>query len=338
MKSYGVAVIGTGNVARGHVKAVLSNTKSKIVAFCTDLPDQAKELAAANGISPVIYTDLDKMLENPEIDIVLVCTPSNLHAHQAAKVALAGKNLLIEKPVALNLEELRLLEAAVRQSGVKTMVSFVQRWNPYMRLARKLIHDGTIGRLFMLETCYWHNTPRATPGHWMTTKAVAGSVFLMGGCHALDSARWLANSDIVEVSAFGVKGIGKDWYEYPHTVESLVKFASGAIGRVSASMGCVMPYSYNVLAFGDQGTLRDNRLWSNSFPGQTDYITIPTQMPDSGSVFDHPFNEGFNHFVNCIEEGRDSDINLASTMNVHEALLAIDRSVEEGKSLSLPLS
>jgi predicted dehydrogenase len=245
--------------------------------------------------------------------------------------------MLIEKPVALNLEELRTMHAAVKQAGVTTQVSFVLRWNPFLQIAKKLVCEGALGRPFMIETCYWHSTPRAAPGHWMTTRSVAGSVFLMGGCHALDAARWLAGADIVEVSAYGTQGIGKEWYEYPHTVEALVKFGNGAIGRVSASMGCIMPYAFNVTVMGDQGTLRDNRLWSHRYSGQTDYVTIPTHMPDSGSVLDHPFAPGLEHLIDCIETGRDTDISLDSTMNVHEALLAIDQSVEEGRPVALPL-
>jgi len=102
-------------------------------------------------------------------------------------------------------------------------------------------------------------------------------------------------------------------------------------------MGCIMPYSYNVTVMGDKGSLRDNRLWSHLFTGQTDYVTIPTQLPDSGSVMHHPFAPGLEHLIECIETDRDTDISLTDTMNVHEALLAIDQSVEEGKPVSLPL-
>ena len=337
MDTHGIAIIGTGNNARAHIKAILANQKARLTAMCTNDPNQGQALAADHGINCEIYTDLEQMLSNPEIEIVLVCTPNNLHASQATLAAQAGKHILIEKPVALNLEELRTLSTAVQKAGVKTQVSFVLRWNPYLRMAKKLITDGALGNVFMIETCYWHSTPRASPGHWMTTKSVAGSVFLMGGCHALDTARWLANSDIVEVSAFGTQGIGKEWYEYAHTVEALVRFKSGAIGRVSASMGCSMPYSYNVTVMGDKGSLRDNRLWSHLYPGQTDYVTIPTQMPDSGSVMDHPFSPGLANLIACIEEDRETDISLSGTMNIHEALLAIDQSVEEGQPVFLPL-
>lgn len=336
MDTHGIGIIGSGNNARAHMMAVLANSKARLVAICTDNPDQGATVAAGLGIQPKIYTDLDQMLSDHEVETVIVCTPNNLHARQATRVAQAKKNILIEKPVALNLNELHELHTAVKESGVKTQVSFVLRWNPYMRIAKKLIDDGSLGRPFMVETNYWHSTPRAAPGHWMTTRSIAGSVFLMGGCHALDAARWLAGSDIVEVSAMGTQGIGKEWYEYPHTVEALVRFEGGVIGRVSASMGCMMPYAFNVTVMGDRGTLRDNQLWSHQFSGQTDYVTIPTQMPDSGSVNDHPFAAGLEHLLTCIEQNRDTDISLSSTMNVHEALLAIDRSVEEGKPITLP--
>ncbi|HSQ26152.1 MAG TPA: Gfo/Idh/MocA family oxidoreductase [Anaerolineales bacterium] len=337
MNTHGIGIIGSGNNARAHMMAVLANRKARLAAICTDNLDQGIAVAAELGIQCNIYTDLDQMLSDAEVQTVFVCTPNNLHAQQATQAARAKKNILIEKPVALNLTELHELHAAVKESGVKTQVSFVLRWNPYMRIAKKLIDEGSLGRPFMVETNYWHSTPRAAPGHWMTTKSVAGSVFLMGGCHALDAARWLVGSDIVEVSAFGTQGIGKEWYEYPHTVEALVRFEGGVIGRVSASMGCIMPYAFNVTVMGDRGTLRDNQLWSHEFSGQTDYVTIPTQMPDSGSVLDHPFSGGLEHLLACIEEDREPSISLSSTMNVHEALLAIDRSVEEGKPVTLPL-
>jgi len=338
VNTHGIGIIGTGNIARAHVAAVLSNSKAYLAALCTNDPAQGEALAAENGVRCSLYTDLDAMLNDPRVEIVFVCTPNNLHAKQAALAAQAGKHLLIEKPVALNLQDLRDLQQAVQRSRVRTQVSFVLRWNPFLQIAKKLVSDGAVGKVFMVETCYWHSTPRAVPGHWMTTKTFAGSVFLMGGCHALDAARWLANSDIVEVSAYGTQGIGKEWYEYPHTVEAILRFASGAIGRVSASMGCIMPYAFDVSVMGDRGTLRDNRLWSHQFPGQTDYVTIPTQMPNSGLAKDHPFAPGLEHLITCIEEDRETDISLSGTMNVHEALLAIDRSVDEGRPVRLPLS
>src|SRR3989442_9774735 len=88
------------------------------------------------------------MLADPDIQIVSRCTPHPLHVPQGIAAAKAGKHLLIEKPVALDLQGFRELLAAVRAAKVKTVVSFVLRWNPLFETIRALLKDGTVGRLF----------------------------------------------------------------------------------------------------------------------------------------------------------------------------------------------
>ena len=140
------------------------------------------------------------------MDIVILCTPNDLHASQTIQAARAGKHIIIEKPVALNLAELRAMQQAVHAASVTTIVSFVLHWTPSLLMTKRLIESGAIGRVFMVETSYWHRSPRAEPGHWFTRKDMAGSVFLLGGCHAVDAARWLAGTDIVEVTAYSTRG------------------------------------------------------------------------------------------------------------------------------------
>ena len=337
MKPYGVAILGTGNVAKGHLMAIKATEGAKLVALGTRVRERGEDWAVEQGVSCPIYTDLEQLTEDDQVDLVIICTPNNQHAQQTIQLAKAGKHILIEKPVALNLQDLREMQAAVHESGVRTLVSFVLHWNPSLNIAKRLVLEGVIGELFLAETCYWHSTPRAAPGHWMTTKEIAGSVFLMGGCHAVDAARWLVGADIVEVCAFS-SDKGKEWYEYPHTVSAAVRFANGAVGRISASMGCTMPYTFEVTLMGTQGTIRDNRLYTDLLEGQDDYAVIPTQLPDSGSVLHHPFAPGLKHFIACLRAGKDTEQNLDNAINVHEVCLAVDMSVEQRRPVSLPLS
>lgn len=335
-KPYGVAILGTGNVARGHLTAVRATENAELVALCDIDLAWAQGWAKEQGVNCPIYSDLDQLLTDDQVDIVIITTPNNLHASQTIQIAKAGKHILIEKPVALNLPELRAMQKTVQDAGVRTLVSFVLHWNPAINIAKNLITQGAIGDVFNVETCYWHSTPRAAPGHWMTRKEISGSVFLMGGCHAVDAARWLAGADIVEVCAYSADK-GKDWYEYPHTVVAAVRFENDAVGRISASMGCVMPYAFEFTVMGDKGSIRDNRLYSHLLEGQDDYATIPAQLPDSGSVLHHPFSPGLEHLLRCLDEGKDTEIKLDNVINVHEACLAVDISVEEGRPVSLPL-
>lgn len=336
MKPYGVAILGTGNVAKGHLMAIQATEGAELVALGTRVRERGEAWAVEQGVSCPIYSDLESLLADEQVDIVIICTPNNQHAQQTIQVARAGKHILIEKPVALNLQDLRAMEAAVQESGVRTLVSFVLHWNPALNIAKRLVAKGVIGDVFLAETCYWHSTPRAVPGHWMTTKEVAGSVFLMGGCHAVDAARWLVGADIVEVCAFS-DNKGKEWYEYPHTVSAAIKFANNAVGRISTSMGCTMPYTFEVTLMGTRGTIRDNRLYADLLDGQDDYAVIPTQLPDSGSVLHHPFTPGLEHFVACLRADKDTEQNLNNAVNVHEVCLAVDMSVEQRQPVSLPL-
>jgi predicted dehydrogenase len=336
LKPYGVAILGTGNVAKGHLMAIQATEGAELVALGTRVRERGKAWAVEQGVSCPIYSDLESLLADEQVDIVIICTPNNQHAQQTIQVARAGKHILIEKPVALNLQDLRAMQAAVQESGVRTLVSFVLHWNPALNIAKRLVAKGIIGDVFLAETCYWHSTPRAVPGHWMTTKEVAGSVFLMGGCHAVDAARWLVGADIVEVCAFS-DNKGKEWYEYPHTVSAAIKFANNAVGRISTSMGCTMPYTFEVTLMGTRGTIRDNRLYADLLDGQDDYAVIPTQLPDSGSVLHHPFTPGLEHFVACLRADKDTEQNLNNAVNVHEVCLAVDMSVEQRQPVSLPL-
>jgi predicted dehydrogenase len=336
MKTHGVAIMGAGNVAKAHLAAIRAIEQAEMVALGTRSLERGQAWSAEQGLDCPIYTDLSQLLANDQVDIVILCSPNHLHATETIQAAQAGKHILIEKPVALNLADLRAMQAAVREAGVRTLVSFVLHWNPAIRMAKKLIAEGAIGEVFMVETCYWHNSPRAVPGHWTTKKETAGSIFLIGGCHATDAARWLAGADIVEVSAYNARG-GKDWVDFPPTTTAIAKFANGAIGRISATMECIMPYAFDVTVMGDQGTIRDNRLYSHLFPGQTDFATIPTILPDSGAVSDHPFTPGLEHFITCIDEGRETEISLDDAINTHEVCLAVDLSAQEGRPVSLPL-
>ena len=102
-------------------------------------------------------------------------------------------------------------------------------------------------------------------------------------------------------------------------------------------MGCVMPYTFEVTVMGTRGTIRDNRLYSELLQGQDGYAIIPAELPDSGSVMHHPFTPGLKHFVKCLDEDRETELSLENAVNVHEACMAVDLSLERGSPVSLPL-
>ena len=154
--------------------------------------------------------DYEEMVRRGDIDIVVVSTPHDLHTGPVVAAAEAGKHVIIEKPVAITMEDVRKQQAAVKKTGVKTIVSFVLTWNPLLMTIDELIRTGALGNVFMIEVDYLHRIWCGTK-KWLGIKKQAGSSFLAGGCHAVSAMEWFARSDAVEVCAYSVKTENNDY-------------------------------------------------------------------------------------------------------------------------------
>jgi len=334
----GVGIVGAGWVSGEHIKAYSNNPNTRIVGILSRTREGAERKRDELGIECRVYDSLDQMLDDDKIQIISICSRSDLHSSQARLGARAGKHLVIEKPIALTLEDLWSLEADVAEYRVKTVVSFVLRWNPFFQMVKRLLNDGALGSLFYASCDYWNNTNEHWPGFkWGRTRQGGGSSMLLSGCHAADAVRWFAG-EVVEVSAFAADRNPDSPFEFNPNVVASLRYASGAVGKVSSLLECYTPYRFNVELFGDQGTLRNNRLFSHKLLGQTDYAEIPTVLPDSSDVSHHPFQAEIDHFVRCILKDRESHANVADAAKSHELCFAIDRSCKTGETISLPLA
>jgi predicted dehydrogenase len=337
----GVAVQGAGNVATEHLKAYINNPHCRVVAIGSRTKEGAAAKARQVGLDPDaigLYDDHAALLAHPGLDALSICTPHVRHAQETIAAAQAGKHILIEKPVALTLADLRAMDAAVTAARVRTTVSFVLRWNPLVTTAKSLLDDGALGQPLYVQTDYWHNGEQ---GGYPGAKGRLGkgtvSAMLSGGCHAMDLARYLMGSDIVEVTALEFTALER--VESPVNQAALVRFANGMAGKVSACTEQWMPYQFNIDVLGTAGALRDNRFYSRRLPGALDWATFPTISPTSGAVAHHPFQGEIDHFVACILGGGESHVNLRDAVNTHEVCFAINQSSQAGgQRITLPLA
>jgi predicted dehydrogenase len=337
-RKLGVAIHGTGSVAAAHAASWRKNPHVEIVSVSSRRAATARAFAAQLELDCTVHEDYDQVLSDPRVDIVDLCGPNHVHGPQGIAAAQAGRHLLIEKPMVMSVEENRALRDAVDHAGVKSVVSFVLRWNPLLENLKALLADGVIGDLFYVEVDYWHGIGTWYSGwEWAHTRATGGSAMLLAGCHAADALRWLAGDDVVEVVAMSNNPRGL--YEYDANVVATVRFRGGAIGKTSTLLDAEIPYAFNIDLAGTDGTLRDNRLWSKKLlPHQSDWTTLPCIMPDSGDVDHHPFDAEINHLVDCIRADRPSHCDVADAFHTHELCLAIDRSIATGSQpVRLPL-
>ncbi len=337
----GAAILGTGDVTGGHIRAYQENAHTEVKAMLSRDRQRAEAKAREYGLASCrAYTSLDELLKQDDIDLVSVCTPHHLHVEQAVACAQAGKHVVVEKPVALDLAGLRKLDRVIREANVRSIVSFVLRWNPLFENIRAILADGMIGDLFYGEVDYLHGiTKKLALYPWVRRREFGGSALLTAGCHAVDALRWFMRRDAVEVFSYANMSPGNPLdYEYEPNSVALVKFAGGAMGKVATSIEAVAPYTFPIVLMGNGGTIRDNRLFTNRWPGQTGWATIPTILPDSGAVDQHPFVPQIAHFVECIQSGVESHCNVADAVKTHEICLAAEVSRIEGRPVSLPLA
>jgi predicted dehydrogenase len=336
-----VAVQGTGTVSTEHIKAYLRNPHCRLVALGSRTTEGAAQKARQLGIDPstiAIYDSIDDLVAHPGLDALSICTPHQRHHLDAIAAANAGKHFLVEKPAAMNLEDLHAMDEAVQKAGVITAVGFVLRWNPLVLTAQSLIQDGAFGDLLYVQTDYWHNTQQSGyPNSAKHLWKAKSSAMLAGGCHAIDLARFLMGSDIVEVTA--MEFTATPGLEFPPNQAALVRFENGRVGKVSACTEPWIPYQFNIDLLGTDGGLRDNRFYSRKLPGALDWASFPTILPNNGLVEHHPFQGEIDDFIDCVRRGVESQVSMRDAVNTHEACFAIDRSGAEGATtIQLPLS
>ena len=218
-----------GWVAGEHARAYQKCARTRLVAVGSRKEESARKCAEYAGVPDAfVTTDFDALLEHPDVDVISITTPPDLHPELTIRAANGGKHVCIEKPIALDWKSCLQMQKAVREAGVKTVVSFCLHWNPSLLNTRALIDQGAIGKPYYVEVDYWHGMKKWYPQYpWSVTKTQGGSSLLSAGCHAVDAMRWFAGVDneVVEVSAYNVphRGDNKDW-EYDPTTVMICRF------------------------------------------------------------------------------------------------------------------
>jgi len=329
--TYGVAIIGAGWVSGEYVKAFRDHPQTNLLGVYNRTPGKASSLLATHGVEAKEYSSVDELFDDDGVQIIASCTPPDARPEHLVRAAETGRHVVIEKPVALDRENVELVRKAISNAGVKSVTSFVLRWNPQLETVRKLVEDGVIGDLVYAEADYWHPISTAYPCYdWIVGEDIGGSAFVAGGCHAADAIRWLGG-EVVEVSAFSASAKINGDYGYDPNIVASLKFENGAVGKLSTILDARTPYIFNTRIFGTEGTAQNNRVFSpKSYPGSLGYWEFPTVKPDSGDVTHHPFVPEIAHFIECIDNDVESHASIHDTYKSMALCFAIDESAADG--------
>lgn len=340
MKKYRVGIIGYGWVAGAHIAAINATKQAEVVAVYSSRELNEAEVSAKHGTAIRCYRELDKMLAS-DIDIVSICSFPYDHAKQAVAAARAGKHLIIEKPLALNLKDLRRIEEAVEKAGVKTCVCFECRYSSQFLTTKAVIDSGLLGKIHYGEVDYYHGIgPWYGQFRWNVKKNAGGSSLLSAGCHALDALLLCMGSEVESVSSLATKSKNKDFakYEYATSSVTIVNFKDGRVGKTASVIDCLQPYYFHVHLVGSEGSLLDNKFHSTQMGGlnKAKWSELSMKMLDSGDVSDHPYQTQFQAFFDALDAGKEMPLtSLREAARTHEVIFAADRAAETGKPVRI---
>lgn len=341
MKKHKVGIIGYGWVAGAHIAAIQATGRAEVVAIYSNRKLDAKELSAKHGSELKVYNAVEDLLRDPDVEVIDICSYPNDHAKQAIAAAKAGKHLIIEKPLALSWEDCLAVEKAVRDAGVKTCVCFECRYSSQFLATKSVIDQGLIGAIHYGEVDYYHGIgPWYGQFRWNIKKEAGGSSLLTAGCHALDALLLCMGENVTEVTSYDTKSRSDIFAPYEYTTSSvtILKFASGAIGKCAAVVDCLQPYYFHTHLVGSEGSLLDNKFHSQKLGGlnKAQWSELSMKMLDSGDVSDHPYQTQFDAFFKALEAGEEMPLtSLRDAMKSHEVIFAADRSATTGAPVKI---
>lgn len=311
METLNFAVIGCGRIAPRHAQALQSLEHShhlKLVAACDVIESRVYNYAQTYNCSP--YTDYHALLENPDIHVVNVCVPSGLHAQIGIDAARAGKHVLMEKPIALNLDDADALIEACEQAGVTLGVVLQNRFNPPMRDLRALVDSGALGRLMLgSATVRWYRPQEYYEDGWHGTWAMDGGALMNQSIHHIDALQWLMGD--VE-SVFAYAGTLAHRMEAEDVGVAVVRFKSGALATIEGST-ITWPENLegSVALFGERGSVKVggtalNRkiLWKVEGQLEHERELLMHDTVDPPTVYGYSHREQIIEMATAIREGR----------------------------------
>jgi UDP-N-acetyl-2-amino-2-deoxyglucuronate dehydrogenase len=203
MSQVGIGIVGGGLIGKVHAEAVQSIPDARLVAVCGR--DEARTQAFAERFGAAAYTDYDRFLAHPGLDVVNVCTPSGLHLEQGARAAHAGKHVLVEKPIEIDPARADELIATCEQAGVKLGVIFQSRFLPDVQRLKRAVEEGRLGRLMLCDAYVkWYRAPEYYADSWHGTMRLDGGGALINqAIHTVDLLQWIVG---LPETAFAMKG------------------------------------------------------------------------------------------------------------------------------------
>ena len=338
-----VAILGAGFISNIHMESYARFVpEAEVVAVFSHHLDKAKAFAQAHGI-PAWYDSLDKLLAESGAQVIDIGLPNYLHYEACMKSAGAGKHVIIEKPLAMTLEEADEMIEACKKRGLLLCYAEELCFAPKYERVRALVEAGAVGRVYMLKQAEKHSGPHSA---WFYKKETAGGGVMMDmGCHALAWFRWMNKNNPVKTVYADIKTVLHDTDCDDNTV-TILEFGNGVTAVAEDSWARHGGMDDRIEVYGTKGVsyadlFKGNSALTYSIDGY-DYASEKAGSSKGWTftVFEEAFNQGYphelKHFIGCIREGKQPLVTGEDGRAVLEIIYAAYASAKKGAKVSLP--
>lgn len=342
------ALIGCGRIATNHVKAVLNNGL-EFVAACDVEDTQITKLLAKHGLegesSICHYTDYKRMIAENELDLVAIATESGMHAEIALYCIDHGINCIIEKPIAMSIQDADEIVRRSEEKGVKVSACHQNRFNVAVQEMRKALEAGRFGRLShgSVHVRWNRNEGYYTQAPWRGKWASDGGALMNQCIHGIDLLRWMMGDEAEEV--YGqTRQQFHGYLEAEDIGMAVVKFKNGAIATIEGTTN-VYPQNLEetLYLFGKNGTVKLGGTSTNNidvwqFADETKEDSRNKGLEEATSnVYGNGHTSLYADVIEAIETDRKPYVDAVAGRNALEMVLAVYKSQKEGKPVKLPL-
>ena len=341
-------LIGCGRIATNHIKAVVNNGL-ELCAVCDIRPEAMEELLAKHGLEkdPSIkrYTDYRIMLEEVKPELAAIATESGIHAEIALYCIDHGIHVIVEKPMAMSMEDAEEIVRRSEEKGVKVSACHQNRFNHAIQKMRTALEKGRFGRLSHGSIHVRWNRDRNyyTQAPWRGTWAQDGGCLFNQCIHGIDLLRWMMGDEVEEI--YGVtKQQFHTYLECEDIGMAVVKFKNGAVGTIE---GTVNVYPKNLeeslYLFGEHGTVKIGGTSTNNidvweFADATDADEQNKGLKEQTSnVYGNGHTSLYADMISAIQNDRKPYVDAVAGRNAVEMILAIYQSAATGMPVKLPL-
>ena len=343
-KKVGIGLIGSQFITSIHVEALKSVADAEVLAVMSPTPGHASEFAKKHGI-PNHFTDLDDLLAMESIDMIVLGAPNYLHCDITLKAAKAGKHIVVEKPLCMNLEEADQMINACKEANVKLMYAEELCFTPkYVRL-KELLDEGALGKPVLFKQSEKHDGPHAP--HFWDVERSGGGVTMDMGCHAFQFFRWLNKDNPVKsVYAHMTTSVHTDKTKGDDNAIIILEFENGVTAIAEESWTKLGGMDDRAEIHGSDGVAYADVLQGTSIQTYSNkgvgYAvekagnTIGWSFTMYEEIWNYGFPQEFQHFVDCVKNDKTPLVTGDDGKAVLEIIYAAYESAGTGKKVELP--